>query len=206
MDFNNLQSVWDDDQNNQVKIPAQLDKLKSANMPIENIRKNIKRESVIQVVCILILGLVPFFIKLSPIFQLAYYLLFILSLIISIYFFIKLYFFYKRMNNTSAATKDNLYETYFDIKLNIELYKSFTYLIMPFGLFYAVLLPMGSKYDKVVKLLQRINNTELLVVAAVIFIALFMALIWAMTEAHTKMFYGKYASEIKKVIDELKEV
>jgi hypothetical protein len=205
MDFNNLQSVWDDDQNDKVEIPNQLDKLKSANMPIEKVRQNIRSESIVQFIAILVIGIIPLFIKLAPIFQLAYYLLFVLFVIICIYFFTKLFFFYKRINNTSISTKDNLYETYFDIQLNIELYKSFTYMLMPFALFNAMLIPLGAKYDKVVKLLQRIDNTELLVLSAVGCLALFMVLIWAMTEAHTKMFYGKYAKEIKKVIDELKE-
>ncbi len=205
MDFNQLQSVWDNDQSVNIKLPEQLDKLKSANMPIENVRKNMKKDLLAQVITLLAIGLFPLITKLTPTIQLAYYLIYVLGLLVSAYFLCKLYFFYKRLSSASTSTKDNLYETYFDILLNIELYKSFSYSLIPFGLIYMVLLPIGSKYDKIVKFVQHVEKQNLLVIAAVGIIAFFMILMWAMTEAYTKKLYGKYAKEIKKVIDELKE-
>ncbi len=205
MDFNNLQSVWDNDQNDKVEIPNQLDKIKSANMPIESVRRNMKKDLIVQVITLLAIGVFPLFMKLTSNIQLAYYLLYVLGLLVSAYFLSKLYFFYKRLSSTSTSTKDNLYETYFDILLNIELYKSFSYSLIPFGLIYMALLPIGSKYEKIVKLIQKVEQQQWLVVSAVGIIAFFMIIMWAMTEAYTKKLYGKYASEIKKVIDELKE-
>ena len=44
---------------------------------------------------------------------------------VSAYYLIIVVCFYKRLNKTTLNTKDNLYETYFDIRLNMELYKTF---------------------------------------------------------------------------------
>jgi flagellar biosynthesis/type III secretory pathway M-ring protein FliF/YscJ len=66
------------------------------------------------------------------------------------------------------------------------------------------LLPLGKKSGK---LLNRVldANQENVVLIVVLMVVVFMIFGWLMTEGHVKLFYGKYAKEIKKVIDELKE-
>jgi hypothetical protein len=56
-----------------------------------------------------------------------YYLIYAIMVAISIYYLGKLLFFYNRLNKSTLNTKDSLYETYFDIRLNMELYKTFTF-------------------------------------------------------------------------------
>jgi hypothetical protein len=38
-----------------------------------------------------------------------------------------------RLSKTTLNTKDSLYETYFDVRLNMELYKTFTFALTPYG-------------------------------------------------------------------------
>ena len=42
MDFNDLQSAWKNENTENVKLPTQLEKINSANMPLEIIKKNLK--------------------------------------------------------------------------------------------------------------------------------------------------------------------
>ena len=122
---------------------------------------------------------------------------------VSLYYLGKLFFFYKRMNQTTLNTKDSLYETYTDIRINMELYKTFSFALTPFVVLYV----LGSLFYKDPKIFQFIEgnlDTRLVVSVLVTFVftILFMALAGEYWVHH---FYGKYAKEIRKVIDELKE-
>ena len=122
---------------------------------------------------------------------------------ISIYYLSKLFLFYKRLNKVALTTKDSLYETYYDIRLNMQLYKTFTFALAPFFMIYLagylLFRTPGST-----EILNGNFGNEKLVLKVVIFM-ITMLLIGVLTEWWVSFYYGKYAKEIKKVIDELKE-
>ena len=100
-------------------------------------------------------------------------------------------------------TKDSLYETYFDIRLNMEIYKTFGFALTPF----LVLFLVGLMYFEISKtqeiVLNNLQNSHLIILFVLIaFCILFMGIA---LEWWVKYFYGKYAKEIKKVLEELKE-
>ncbi len=204
MDFNDIQNAWNNEKTENVNLPDNLEKMQSVNTPLHKIRKNLKRELIIQLVSMVFIGIVPLIIDLKYSFLLAYYLLYAVSIIIAIFFTIRLYLYYKNFTDVATTTKDNLYEIYYNIRLFMETYKSASYTFIPFGLFYMFLLPLGKKSGK---LLNRIldANQENVAIIIILIVVVFMTLMWFMTEGHVKLFYGKYAKEIKKVIDELKE-
>jgi hypothetical protein len=204
MDFNDIQNAWKNEQTENVVLPNNLEKIQSVNTPLDKIRKNLKRELVIQVVSMILVGIVPLIIEMKYSFFLAYYLLYAVSIIISIGFTIRLYMYYKNFTDIATTTKDNLYEIYYNIRLFIETYKSCSYTFFPFALFYMFLLPLGKKSGKLLNLILN-TNQEKVAVIVILIVTVFVILMWCMTEGHTKLFYGKYAKEIKKVIDELKE-
>ena len=127
-------------------------------------------------------------------------MLFSLFVAVSAYYLIKLFIFYKRLNKTALNTKDNLYETYFDIRLNMELYKTFTFALTPFVILFLV----GVLYFK-------LPNAATLFTDSTNSIALFVSVLFSMLfmgvalEWWVHFFYGKYAKEIRTVLDELKE-
>ncbi|WPO79909.1 hypothetical protein [Flavobacterium sp. KACC 22761] len=204
MDFNDIQNAWNNEKTENVVLPNNLEKIQSVNTPLEKIRKNLKKEFIVQIVSMILIGIIPLVIELKYSFLLAYYLLYALSIVISMVFAVRLYMYYKNFANVAATTKDNLYEIYYNIRLFIETYKSATYTFFPFGLFYMFLLPLGKKSGKLLNLVLN-SNQEYVAVIFILIVFVFMILIWFMTEGHTKLFYGKYAKEIRKVIDELKE-
>jgi len=120
---------------------------------------------------------------------------------VSIYYLVKLYLFYRRLGKTALNTKDSLYETYFDIRLNMELYKTFGFALIPF----VILFLLGFMYYETPNFFAKgINSTPFLITtfSIVIFSILFMGLA---LEWWVHYFYGKYAKEMRKVIDQLKE-
>jgi predicted DNA-binding transcriptional regulator len=122
---------------------------------------------------------------------------------VCVYYLVKLYLFYKRLNNITLRTKDSLYETYFDIRLNMELYKTFTFALSPFIVLFFVGFTVYLVSTKPGMQISDLSNSFL--TATFVVISLTILFLGLMAEWWVQYFYGKYAKEIKKVIDELKE-
>ncbi|MBP4138040.1 hypothetical protein [Flavobacterium geliluteum] len=203
MDFNDIQNAWNNEKTENIILPDNLEKIQSANTPLDKIRKNLKNELIYQAISVILIGFVPYIFHFEQKFIMPFFLLFGMFTAVCVYYLLKLYFFYKRLNNTALKTKDNLYETYFDIRLNMELYKTFGFALTPFlVLFLVVFVYYKASKSANFSMLQFSNAEIISVFSVVVFTILFMGLV---LEWWVHFFYGKYAKEIKKVIDQLKE-
>ena len=205
MDFNDIQSAWKNENTEKVSLPSNIEKLQTANTPLDKIRKNLKNEFIYQIISIIALAFIPILYRFQPIFSTAFYGIYVLFIVICVYFLVKLFLFYKRLNSANTNTKDNLYDTYFDIRLNMEMYKSFTYSIMPFALAFAVMIILKDNSQEVIDVMLKKKSADFIIgglfggfIGAMISVAF-------LTEWWVNHFYGKYAKEIRKIIDELKE-
>ena len=200
MDFNDIQSAWNNENTKNVVVPTQLEKVQQANTPLDKIRKNLKNEFIYQIVSIVVVGFAPYLNGFPEQAITPFYLLFSLFVAVSAYYLIKLFIFYKQLNKTALNTKDNLYETYFDIRLNMELYKTFGFALMPFMILFLV----GVLYFKLpnAATLFTDSTNSIVLFVSVLFSMLFMGIA---SEWWVHFFYGKYAKEIRTVLDELKE-
>lgn len=203
MDFNDIQNAWNNEKTENVVLPNNLEKIQSANTPLDKIRKNLKNELIYQILSVIFIGFLPFIYHFETKMMTPFYLLFSIFVAVCIYYLAKLYLFYKRLNNITLKTKDSLYETYFDVRLNMELYKTFGFALTPF----MVLFLIGYLYTEFAKSpdfqVNNFTNPQLIGLFTIVaFCILFMGLA---LEWWVHYFYGKYAKEIKKVIDELKE-
>ncbi|SHI36067.1 hypothetical protein [Flavobacterium terrae] len=205
MDFDDIQKAWNNDHNNEIKLPNNLEKLQSANMPLDKIRKNLKNEFIYQVLAIVFIGCIPFLYNFTDLLATAFYGLFALFLVICAYFLVKLFWFYKRLNTPNTSTKDNLYDTYFDIRLNMELYKSFTYSIVPFALAFAAMIILKDHSQEIVDVILNKKSGDFILGGLFGMFVGVMISVGFMTEWWVNYFYGKYAKEIRKIIDKLKE-
>jgi hypothetical protein len=200
MDFNDIQSAWDNENTKNVVVPTQLEKVQKANTPLDKIKKNLKNEFIYQGLAIIFTGFVPTLYEFPEQAITPFYLLFSLFVAVCAYYLTKLFIFYKRLNKTALNTKDNLYETYFDIRLNMELYKTFGFAITPF----LVLFLTGALYFE-------LPNGATLFTDSANIIELFVTFLFSMLfmgvalEWWVHYYYGKYAKEIRTVLDELKE-
>jgi len=203
MDFNDIQNAWNNEKTDNVILPDNLEKIKAASTPIDKIKKNLRNDLIGQSLAVIIIGFVPLLYHFKTQMFVPFYLLYSMFVAVCIYYLGKLYFFYKRLNNITLKTKDSLYETYFDIRLNMELYKTFGFAIVPF----VVLFLIGLFYMKLSKSTNMqsldFSNSELIAFfASVAFSILFMGLA---LEWSVHFLYGKYAKQIRNLLDELKE-
>ncbi|MCM0665654.1 hypothetical protein [Flavobacterium tyrosinilyticum] len=203
MDFNDIQNAWNNEKPENVVLPSNLEKIQSANTPLDKIRTNLKNEFVYQIVSIIFMGAIPIICHFNEQMIFLYYLIYSLFLAVCVYYLVKLYFFFKRLNATTLKTKDSLYETYFDIRLNMELYKTFGFSLTPFIVVYLLGFYFYGLSEKSGLLNHEFTNGQLFgFFAIIVFTVLSMGI---SLEWWVQKFYGKYAKEIKKVIDELKE-
>ena len=203
MDFNDIQNAWNNEKTDNVVVPNNLEKIQSANTPLDKIRKNLKNELIYQTLSVILIGFTPLLFHFEAKLWTPFYLLFSIFVGVCIYYLVKLYLFYRRLNTITLKTKDSLYETYFDIRLNMELYKTFGFALTPFVIVFLI----GFLYIQFAKASNfqgmDFNNSQLIsLFSVIIFSILFMGLA---LEGWVHYFYGKYAREIRKVIDELKE-
>jgi hypothetical protein len=200
MDFNDIQSAWDNDNNENIVLPNNLEKIQTANTPLDKIKKNLKNELVFQTLTVLLSGFAPVMHGFPVKWITPFYFVYSMFAAVSIYYLVRLFLFYKRLSKTTLNTKDSLYETYFDVRLNMELYKTFTFALTPFMVMFLLGFALYAKPDlKIAELRNTVLITTLIIISsAILFIGL-------MTEWWVQHYYGKYAKEIKKVIDELKE-
>ena len=96
-----------------------------------------------------------------------------------------------------------MYETYFDIRLNMELYKTFGFALTPFLILYLV----GFSYYAFSKIpgffSDDFTNSQVIGLFSIVVFSLFFMGFYV--EWWVRHFYGKFAKEIRKVLDELKE-
>ena len=120
---------------------------------------------------------------------------------VCIYYLVKLYRFYLRLGKTTLNTKDSLYETYYEILLNMELYKTFGFALVPF----IIMLLFGIFYNEIPEFLNNGFSSNAFLATTVSIVVFSILYIGFALEWWVHHFYGKYAKEMRKVIDELKE-
>lgn len=200
MDFNDIQSAWDNDNNENIVLPNNLEKIQTANTPLDKIKKNLKNELIGQTLAVIFIGLAPLLHGFPAKWITPFYFVYSMFTAVCVYYLVRLFLFYKRLNRISLSTKDSLYETYFDVRLNMELYKTFTFALTPFMVLFLVGFILNLKPDLEIR-----NISNAVLIPNLVAIACAILFVGIMLEWWVHQFYGKYAEEIKKVIDELKE-
>ncbi|WP_300596366.1 hypothetical protein [Niabella sp.] len=200
MNFDELKSQWNEEGADDVQVPASVEQLRAAQHPLDQLKRNMKKEFVVQVLAIVLIGVFPFQLKLLPSLFPIYYMGYALLVMACVYYLYHFYKFYHQVQLYDARTKDNLLQLYYDLRLNMERYKSFSFLIMPFAYFTIGMLIYSDLQARHVRLEVFVNPylVLLLVVVATVLIVTF-TLLWI------NRFYGRYVKQLKQVLDTLKE-
>ncbi|SFW66121.1 hypothetical protein [Chitinophaga sancti] len=201
MNFEDIQSAWNKESNDNIpfQLPTALKDLKGKQSPVKKIRNTMRTELIFQLIGLVIVGFFPQILHLSSSFLLAFYMTYGFMIIISLYYFIRFYFFYNRLYNYTLNSKESLFTLYYDIKINIEMYRSFNYSLIPvlvimLSLFIVAKVPLGSLMDQ-----------SHLLTLGIIILAISTLLVYGFMEFGIKVGYGRYLKEIGAVLDELNE-
>ncbi|MBV8325926.1 hypothetical protein [Chryseobacterium sp.] len=201
MNFDQLKEQWNNEDNN-INIPDNIQQLKESKHPVEKIQKTMKKEFPLQVISIIMIGFFPFMFKFSPSVYPLYYTSYVILVVISSYYLFGFYKFYKQTEFYTGNTKNSLWRIYHELRLNMERYQSFGFLLLPhilltIGLqaYYTLekkgssLLDLTSIYHQYLTILVLI--TTLVYVAAIVL--------------YTKYIYGRHAKQLESILNEIDE-
>jgi hypothetical protein len=206
MSFDELQQQWKDEPSGNVQIPTEMDVLKKAQTPIDAVRKKMKTDFQSQIFGLFIYGLYPLIFEFSSPIKFFYYIVYIIAAFLSVYFYYIFWGFYKQAYDLTYESRKNLYWFYYELRLNLILYKTLSY--VGFLLLFAFLLLVfswGSYSKDFTNYFKEINNFKNQIIAiGVLVVAIPFSII--VTELWTKNLYGKHLEKIKSVLDELDEL
>lgn len=169
--------------------------------PVNKIRKQMKQEGILQVLGLILLSVLPRYLAMSSTMMLGYYCLYAVTMSISGYYLSKFYLFYQRLTSADLSTREHLYSTYYEIKIHLEMYRAFTYIIVALALGFVTMYGMiDAPY--ILKEIGGNVDSKVIMVLVAAFVGL-VALIGAATEWGLSMYYGKYLKEIRAMITDL---
>lgn len=197
MNFDQLKNEWSNEQAKSPIVSEKILKIKEAHTPIDNIRRKMKSEFFMQLLVLLLIAFAPRLFNFSPEMKPIFIAFYALACGFTAYYFFKFYVFYKNAYNLTIDTRKNLLWFYYEMKLNIELYKALTYMLGLIGLagFIAyIFINKGSAINANTK-----NLTYIIVLMC--FSSIF--LIGLATEFWAKYYYGKDLKNVKLIMDQL---
>lgn len=205
MNFDKLQEQWNNSNDSKIALPSEENLLKEAHTPIDEVRKNMRRELMVQTAALILLGFSPSIFKFPSELTSVFIFIYGLAVGFTAYYFYKFFRFYKHSYDLSFNSRKNLLWFYYELKLNMELYKALTYILFFIGfafgvLAYTILKKSGFTIDNASFLVLFEKKIYLIIAIIVIMIASF-----AGAEYWPEIYYGKHLKKIKSVLDQLDE-
>lgn len=207
MNFDKLQEQWNQE-NNEVSLPQNLDKIKEAHNPIDKVRRNMKFDLISQAVLTVLIGFVPYIKRNEWDFQSIsiFSLFYVLMVGFMLYYTLKFYRFYKQSYNLSYDSRKNLMWFAYELRLFIELYRALTFIMMFLGM--ALGLYFGMHFNTTTgQDIFHLKDADFLKLFGVLFfmVAFLLGLVVLFMEFVINHYYGKYYKKIKNILNQLDE-
>ncbi|RXM50936.1 MULTISPECIES: hypothetical protein [unclassified Chryseobacterium] len=201
MNFDQLKEQWNNEDSN-VHIPETIEQLKESKHPIEKVQKSMKKEFPAQVIAIILIGFFPLQFKFPSSQYLIYYISYVMMVVISTYYLYGFYKFYKQTELYTGNTKNSLWKIYHELKLNMERYQSFGFLLLPHFLLTLGLVIYNTLEEKGKTLSEITNTSQTALIVTVLLGTIFVVasiILW------TKYIYGRPAKQLENILNEIEE-
>lgn len=202
MNFDQLKEQWNNEDADSVNIPKNIEHLKKSKHPIEKIQKSMKMEFPFQIIAIILLGFFPQQLDFPASQHVIYYTSYAMLVVISSYYFFGFYKFYKQTELYTGNTQNSLWKIYHELKLNMERYQSFGFLLLPhfmitLGLvLYNMMEKKGASLENMSTHYQQVLILSVLIGTMAVVAGI---VLW------TKYFYGKSAKQLENILNEIDE-
>lgn len=201
MNFDQLKEQWNKE-GSDVNIPDTIQQLKESRHPIENIRKNMKKEFPMQIGAIILMALFPLQFHFPASQYIIYYVSYTMMVVISSYYLFGFYQFYRQAELYTGNTKNSLWKIYHELRLNMERYQSFGFLLLPHFLV-TIGLQIYNMMEKQGRSLTELTSPQQLGLITAVLIGTLTVItsivLW------TKYSYGRSARQLKNILNEMDE-
>ncbi|WP_316797587.1 hypothetical protein [Pedobacter agri] len=198
MNFDELKNEWNADGAEETNISEDMLKIKQARTPIDIIRRKMKHELNYQLLALVLMAAFPYLFGLSPQMKLVYLAFYAITCGFTAHYFFKFYRFYKNSYDMTMDSRKSILWFFYEMKLNIELYKALTYIIAFIWVGFIAVYLLIEKTGAINKVLAKLSPTYILLNCFVTII-----IIGIITELWAWYYYGKYLKRVKKIVDEL---
>ena len=212
MNFDELKKQWDNQSANEVEINPDLEKLKSANNILEELRKQIKNEFYLVAVSILFLFFIPIvpMYKISGITTVFYYFLVFYMLLGTVINYVRFFHFIKVTKEYEVnSSRDMLMKVYYELKYALDTYIVTTIVATPSGIgLYFILFSFGNSekyFNQLVNFSETYQSNLMFFVWILLLIICSILLIGAILYFMYVKYYGKRLKQIKQILDDLEE-
>lgn len=203
MNFNELQKQWNDEPTDKIHVPNTIDALREAQTPIDKVRKKMRMDFFTQIILLVAIGFAPLIFNFTDELTTIFIPFYGVMISFMAYYFYKFFVFYKKSYDMSFDSRKNLLWFYYELKLNIELYKALTYIMFFIGFSFGVLYGMTTKdHSKIDILLSGFEDKNQVLI---IFIVVMVVFSFFMAEFIPRWYYGKHLRQVKSVLDQLDE-
>lgn len=201
MNFDQLKEQWNKEDSD-VNIPDTIQQLKESKHPIEKIQKNMKREFPMQILAIILIAFFPLQFKFPSSQYIIYYISYTMMVVISSYYLLGFYKFYKQTELYTGNTKNSLWKIYHELRLNMERYQSFGFLLLPHFLV-TIGLAIYNMMEKHGKSLTELTSSQ----QQGLIIAVLLGTLGVITSIvlWTKYVYGRQAKQLEDILNEMDE-
>lgn len=103
------------------------------------------------------------------------------------------------------STKESLYDLFYGAKLNIEIYKAFTYMFIPNALILGIFVIVNNFIRYELPIFSEGKFFGFSFTHYVFVFLLAFGFIYVLTEIWVKKSYGKYVKEVEVLIEEMRE-
>lgn len=194
MNFDKLKQDWD----NQNLPPKKVQIKKVNNLPLSKFRNNVFKDIWVQSISMFLIAFFPFIFGFDPLKTNLFYMIYAPFVLISFYFLLNMYLFYKKSQNYNMNSKDALYETYYEVRLYIQNYESFSFSLVPFMfiLFWIILADTDS-----------LNELEIshIIISIGSFIVYLVILTVLAKVFWMDRLYNRYLKQIKSTLEYFRE-
>lgn len=201
MNFDQLKEQWNKEDSN-VHIPDTIKQLKESKHPIERIQRNMKREFPMQILAIILMAFFPLQFQFPSSQCSIYFVSYTVMIVISSYYLLGFYKFYKQTELYTGNTKNSLWKIYHELRLNMERYQSFGFLLLPHLLITIGLVIYNTMKEQGKSLPElSASHQQGLIIAVLIGTLGFITsiVLW------TKYIYGGSAKQLENILNEMDE-
>lgn len=195
--MNKLEQAWKQQDTGEEIDVRQLD-VRETHSIIDAVRKNMRMEFYLFLVSPILFA-IPFFMETRSSLSTSILVITLLVLLlVSMYYISRFYKFYTSSGKMLFNTKENLTWFYYELRFNMELYRSFVYHGLSIGFFAGFI---GGIIEPHISKNTEIDQLDLLLYG--IFIVLLLLFTVWITNFWLKHLYGKHLQRVKSLLDEL---
>nr|WP_321222557.1 hypothetical protein [uncultured Psychroserpens sp.] len=207
MNFDDIKNKMDNEIMNDQIIPQHIKDLKTTQLPLQKVRRNLKTEILTQVIIFLFFFLFPSIYKMNDIAKGLYFVILFIITLITIVYLLKMYTFLKRTLDIDTSSKEYLLNTIYELNLTLEVYKTAIVsgsLLLPLLAFIAYTGKDSFNNSLLYNFLTFSMSSTSLIIYIISYLIIAILIVYV-TNWWTNNLYGKYIITIKKLLDDIND-